>query len=103
MGFVRIFSKNNVQEAYLPKISISGQTVSAIVAQLCLENSRTNPSKFFWGRPQENFKGFIWSFLSMTGLRSKRQFCPKCSFWASWTLFFQNILTNPIISGISFL
>ena len=28
MGFVRIFSKNNVQEAYLPKMSVSGQIVS---------------------------------------------------------------------------
>ena len=37
MGFVRIFWKNNVQEAYLPKMSISGQIVSEIVAQLCLE------------------------------------------------------------------
>ena len=39
MGFVRIFWKNNVQEAYLPKMSISGQIVAEIVAQLCLENS----------------------------------------------------------------
>ena len=39
MGFVKIFWKNNVQEAYLPKMSISGQIVSDIVAQLCLENS----------------------------------------------------------------
>ena len=30
MGFVRIFWKNNVQEAYLPKMSISGQIVSEI-------------------------------------------------------------------------
>ena len=30
---------NNVQEAYLPEMSISGQIVSEIVAQLCLENS----------------------------------------------------------------
>ena len=39
MGFVGIFWKNNLQEAYLPKMSISGQIVSEIVAQLCLENS----------------------------------------------------------------
>ena len=32
MGFVRIFCKNNVQEAYLPKMSISGQIVSDMVA-----------------------------------------------------------------------
>ena len=29
-GFVRIFWKNNVQEAYLPNMSISGQIVSVI-------------------------------------------------------------------------
>ena len=32
MGFVRIFWKNKVQEAYLPKLSISGQTVSEMLA-----------------------------------------------------------------------
>ena len=32
MGFVRIFWKNNVQEAYEPKMSISGQIVSEILA-----------------------------------------------------------------------
>ena len=37
MGFVRIFWKKNVQEAYLPKMSISGQIVHEIVAQLRLE------------------------------------------------------------------
>ena len=39
MGFVRIFWKSNVQEAYLPKMSISGQIVSKIVARLYSENS----------------------------------------------------------------
>ena len=32
MGFVRIFWENNVQEAYLPKVSISGQIVSEMLA-----------------------------------------------------------------------
>ena len=32
MGFVRIFWKNNVQEAYLPKMSISEQIVSDTLA-----------------------------------------------------------------------
>ena len=36
MGFVSIFWKNNVQEAFLPKMSISGQIVPRIVAQLFL-------------------------------------------------------------------
>ena len=32
VGFVRIFWKNNVQEAYLPKMNISGQIVSEMLA-----------------------------------------------------------------------
>ena len=32
MGFVRIFWKNNVQEANLPKMSISGQIVYEMLA-----------------------------------------------------------------------
>ena len=39
MGFVKIFWKNNVQDAYVPKISISGQIVSDILAQLCFDVS----------------------------------------------------------------
>ena len=39
MGFVRVFWKNNIQEAYLPKTSISGQIVSEILAQLCSDDS----------------------------------------------------------------
>ena len=39
MGFVKIFWKNNVQEAYLPKMSSFGQIVSEILAQLCTDNS----------------------------------------------------------------
>ena len=65
MGFVRIFWKNNVQEAYLPKINISGQIVSEILAQLCSDNS-------------------IQTLLNLFG-----------SSQVNWTLFFQNILTNP--------
>ena len=39
MGFVRIFWKNNIQQAYLPKTSISGQIASDILAQLCSDDS----------------------------------------------------------------
>ena len=52
MRFVRIFWKNNVQEAYLPKMSISGQIVSEIIAQLCLENSIQTLLNFFWVDPR---------------------------------------------------
>ena len=34
MGFVKIFGKNNVQDAYSPKIGNSGKIVSDILAQL---------------------------------------------------------------------
>ena len=66
MGFVRIFLKNNVQEAYLPKMSISGLIVSEIVAQLSLENSIQTLQNFF-GSTQKKLKGFVWSFTSITG------------------------------------
>ena len=44
MGIVTIFWKNSVQDAYLWKISISEETVSEILAQLC-----SDPSKFDLG------------------------------------------------------
>ena len=54
MGFVTIFWKNNVQEAYLPKMSIWGQIVSEIVAQLCLQNSIQILLNIFWVDPKKN-------------------------------------------------
>ena len=39
MGFVRIFWKSNIQEAHLPKTSISEQIVSESLAQLCSDDS----------------------------------------------------------------
>ena len=39
MGFVKIFSKNNVQDDYLLKINVVGQTVSEILPQLCFDDS----------------------------------------------------------------
>ena len=90
MGFVRIFWKSNVQRAYLPKMSISGQIVPEI----------------FWGLTQKNLEGFVWSFLGITGLRSQRKFAPKCSFLVSSPLghcSFRISWQIPYISEISFL
>ena len=39
MEFVKIFWKNKVKDADIPKISISGQIVSEILAQLCSDDS----------------------------------------------------------------
>ena len=64
MGFVRIFWKNNVQEAYLPKMSISGQIVSEIVAQLSLENSIQTFRNFF-GSTQYNYMSLHFTQLFM--------------------------------------
>ena len=39
MGLSGYSAKSNIQEAYLPKTSISGQIVSEILAQLCSDDS----------------------------------------------------------------
>ena len=64
MGFVRIFWKNNIQEAYLPKTSIVGQVVGEILAPLCSDDSmqmtqvqfrriRMEPSEHNWANISE--------------------------------------------------
>ena len=82
MGFVWIFWKNNVQEAYLPKMSFSGQTVPEIVAQLCLENSIQTLLNFFGSTPQK-IRRVCMEFSEYNRLTSQRQFAPKCSFLVS--------------------
>ena len=57
-----LFWKNTVQEAYLPKMSISGQIVSEIVAQLYSENA-IQTLLFFLGRSQKNLEGFVAYYL----------------------------------------
>ena len=65
MGFLRIFWKNCVQEAYLAKMCISGQIVSEIVrSPVMLRKLHTNPSKFFVGRPLGKHRGrVVWSLV----------------------------------------
>ena len=46
MEFVKIFWKNKVKDADMPKISISGEIVSEILSHLCSDDSFKNPSKF---------------------------------------------------------
>ena len=70
MGFVRIFWKNNVQEAYLPKMSISGQIVPEMLA--VYTQKTPNPSIFFSVDPKKfrrvcmEFSKHNWATISET-------------------------------------
>ena len=68
MGFVRIFRKKNVQEAYLQKMSISEQIIICLwdVSQLYTENS-IQTLLIFWGVDPKNLEGFVWSFSPNLG------------------------------------
>ena len=51
--------KSNIQEAYLPKTSISGQEISEILAQLCSEDSIQILLNLTWVstfRPKSNMR-----------------------------------------------
>ena len=52
MWFVRIFSKNNVQEAFLPKMSISGQIVFEMLAGYT-QKTPYKAFQFFFGSTQK--------------------------------------------------
>ena len=52
MGFVRVFWKNNPQEAYLPRMSISGQIVAEMLAGYT-QKTPYKPFQFFWGSTQK--------------------------------------------------
>ena len=73
---------NNVQEAYFPKMSIAGQIVSEIVAQLCLENSIQTLLNFFGVDPKK-YRRVCMEFSEFNRLTSQGQFAPKCSFLVS--------------------
>ena len=72
MGFVRTFWKNNVQEAYLPKISISGQIVSEMSAGYAQKTPYKPFEYFFLVNPKKfrrvcmEFSKHIWAMISGT-------------------------------------
>ena len=76
MGFVRIFWKKNVQEAYLPKMSISGQIVSEIVAQLYSENS-IQTLLIFWGVDPKKFRRVCMEFSKHNWATISGKICPE--------------------------
>ena len=72
MGSIPLENPNNKGPTY--KNEHFGGNCLWDVSQLNSENSI---------QTQKNLEGSVWSFLSITGLRSQRQFALKCSFLAS--------------------
>ena len=79
MGFFGLLW-NNIQKAYLPTISIPGQIVFLILAQLCSDYSKQillNLTQFITLGSESNLEGFVWSHRNKTGLRSiSETICP---------------------------
>ena len=64
MGFARIFWKNNVQEAYLPKMSILRQIVSEMLTGYTKKkNKKVEFSKYNWA----TISGTIWPEMLIFG------------------------------------
>ena len=67
---MRIFIKNNIQEAFSPKTSISGEIVSEILLQLCYDDSiqiLLNLTQFITLRNKSNnYKDFrLGNFINL--------------------------------------
>ena len=70
MGLFGVLWKNNIQKAHLLKISIPGQVVFEILAQLCSDDSiqiLLNLTQFIALGTESNLGGFVLS-----------QFAPQC-------------------------
>ena len=77
MGIVRIFLKEQCPRGILSKNEHFGTNCLCHVSRLYSENS-IQTLLIFLGSTPKYLEGFVWSFLSITGLRSQRQFAPKC-------------------------
>ena len=104
MGFFGLLW-NNIQKAYLPTISIPGEIVFLILAQLCSDYSKQillHLTQFITLGSESNLEGFVQSHRNKTGLRSiSETICPTMLVFGkqAFQMFsFQNISTNPIIS-----
>ena len=63
-----------------PKISIPGQIVFVILAQLCCDDSiqiLLNLTQLITLGTESNLEGFVWSHQSKTGPVSLSQFAPQ--------------------------
>ena len=81
MEFFVVLRRINCQNVYLPKISIPGQIVFEILAQLSSDDSIQIPlhlTQFITLATESNLEGFVRSYQSKTGLVPPRQFAPQC-------------------------
>ena len=76
MGFVRIFWKKNVQEAYLRKMSILEQIVSEMLASYT-QKTPYKPFKFFSGSTQKKFRGVCMEFSKHNWATISETICPQ--------------------------
>ena len=97
MGFWGVIWKNNIQKAYLPKISIPGQIVFEILTHLFSDNLVHNIGN------QVKFRRICMESSEQNRTSICKTICPTMLVFGKYTfqmLFFQNIPTNPIISNI---
>ena len=97
MGFWGVIWKNNIQKAYLPKISIPGQIVFEILAQLFSDDLVHNIGN------QVKFRRICMESSEQNGTSICYTIHPTMLLFGKYTfqmLFFENIPTNPIISNI---
>ena len=76
MGFVWTFWKNNVQEAYLPKMSISGQIVSEMSAGYT-QKTPYKPFKYFFGVNPKKFRKVCMEFSKHNWATFSETTCPE--------------------------
>ena len=77
MGFVRIFWKNNVQEAYLPKMIISGQIVGEMLAGYTQKLDSIQTLLIFGGSTQKKFWRVCIEFSKHNWATLSETICPE--------------------------
>ena len=82
-GICQDILKQQCPRGLLTKNEHFGANCLWYVSRLNSENSIHSLLIFFGVDPKKNLEGFVWSFLSITGLRSQEQFAQKCSFLAN--------------------
>ena len=81
IGFVSIFGKTTMKNAYLPKISILLQFWGEILALLCPDDSIQTLlilSRFQTLRTETKLEGFVWNHRGITEPMSCPQITIRC-------------------------